>query len=140
MSSSTEPLKEELKKWVIENMFDVVRKKLDDTKRELFLSFIEQTKSSPFLLECFATFLKERQEYRPIVYSCDQCDKETLVDRVYHTHPDLFEFEETAIEWWDEGDPVRLRLYVCVECRQGIPDIINFVKRKADEIRKEKGG
>ena len=122
MSSSTEPLKEELKKWVIQNMFDVVYKKLDDTKRELFLSFIEQTKSSPFLLECFATFLKERQEFRPIVYDCDKCGKQTFVDRVYHTHPDLFEFEETAIEWdEDEGDPERLRIYVCVKCRPRSP-------------------
>ena len=77
-----------------------------------------------------------QKERRPIIYSCQQCDKDIFTDSTDHTDPDLFKFEETAMEWDEYGSTFafRRRRYLCVECRQGIPNTINFVKRKTDEM------
>jgi len=58
--SSEQNEQEEFIKWVVQNMWDMEMNKLDDTKRELFLSFLEENKDHWFLQECSEQFQKQK--------------------------------------------------------------------------------
>jgi len=52
----TEQQKQQLKKWVVENMMAIEFGTLDDKKRTLFLTMVEERKDDEFMQECFTTF------------------------------------------------------------------------------------
>ena len=52
--------KEQLKKWVIENMIAIENNTLDDRKKMLFLDLIEKKKGDKFIQECFTEFQKTK--------------------------------------------------------------------------------
>tara|TARA_R110001599_G_C11970363_1_gene633869 strand:- start:124 stop:306 length:183 start_codon:yes stop_codon:yes gene_type:complete len=51
---------EQLKEWVVENMFAIEHDKLSERKREVFMDFIKDRVGSPFIMECFAEFSKRK--------------------------------------------------------------------------------
>jgi len=52
--------KEQLKKWVIENMIAIENNTLDDRKKMLFLDLIEKKKGDTFIQECFTEFQRTK--------------------------------------------------------------------------------
>lgn len=81
---------------------------------------------------------KQKCDPPHITYMCEKCDEKTWTGHTDHTHPDLSKFEETAMEWdefnHESYSGIRVRMYLCVKCRIGIPIIIEFVNRKTSEM------
>ena len=56
--------KEELKKWVVDNMFACEFGVLDEEQIELFLDLLEDNKDQPFMTECFTSFEKIKEDFK----------------------------------------------------------------------------
>ncbi len=55
--------RQEMLKWVVDNMFACEFGTLDEEQVELFLDLVEEKKDTEFMQDCFTTFQKIKKDF-----------------------------------------------------------------------------